>query len=146
MIDLSEYILTYLAILTTAENFKSNSATKDLKLTEATIRSVLEKSCSLKSFCNIRKKISVLKSVFNKVQAEGLQLYWKETPRQVFSCEYCEIFKSAYFEKYLRMAVSLVLKLKTSGLFNLDMTTDLLVNVFLHFVVNIAKFLRTSLL
>ena len=75
MIDLSENVLTYLAILTTAENFKSNSATKDLKLTEATIRSVLEKSCSLKSFCNIRKKISVLKSVFNKVQAEGLQRY-----------------------------------------------------------------------
>ena len=34
------------------------------------------------------------------------QLYWKETPTQVFSCEYCEIFKSTYFEKHLRTAAS----------------------------------------
>ena len=28
----------------------------------------------------------------------------KETPAQVFSCEFCEIFKSTYFEKHLRTA------------------------------------------
>ena len=26
----------------------------------------------------------------------------KETPIQVFFCEYCEIFKKTYFEEYLR--------------------------------------------
>ena len=26
----------------------------------------------------------------------------KETPTQVFSCEFCEIFKTAYFEEHLR--------------------------------------------
>ena len=28
---------------------------------------------------------------------EGLQLYWKETATQVFSCEYCKIFKKSFF-------------------------------------------------
>ena len=34
----------------------------------------------------------------------GLQRYSKETPTQVFSCEYGEIFKSTYFEEHLRTA------------------------------------------
>ena len=37
---------------------------------------------------------------FNKV-AKGLQLYWKETPGQIFSYEYCEIFKNTYVEEHL---------------------------------------------
>ena len=37
-------------------------------------------------------KTPVLKSLFNK-------LYQKETPAQVFSCEYCEIFKKSFFHK-----------------------------------------------
>ena len=35
----------------------------------------------------------------------GLQLYLKETPAQVFSCEYCQIFKNTYFEEPLRTAL-----------------------------------------
>ena len=31
----------------------------------------------------------------------GLQLYWKETPTQVFSCEYCEISMHIYFERHM---------------------------------------------
>ena len=37
----------------------------------------------------------------------GLQPYLKrekDIPTQVFSCEYCEIFKNAYFEEHLRTA------------------------------------------
>ena len=30
----------------------------------------------------------MMKSLFNKVRAEGLQLYQKETPTQAFSCVY----------------------------------------------------------
>ena len=30
----------------------------------------------------------------------------KMAPTQVFSCEYCEISKNAYFEEHLRTAVS----------------------------------------
>ena len=34
--------------------------------------------------------------------AEGVQLYQKETPTKVFSCKYCEFFKTPiYFEDYL---------------------------------------------
>ena len=32
---------------------------------------------------------------------KGLQRYKKETSTQVFSCEYCKIFKNAYFEERL---------------------------------------------
>ena len=35
---------------------------------------------------------------------EDPQHYQKETPTQLFSCEYCKIFKNTYFEKHLRMA------------------------------------------
>ena len=37
-----------------------------------------------------------MESLFNKVRSETLL---KETPTQGFSCEYCEIFKSTYFEE-----------------------------------------------
>ena len=51
------------------------------------------KSC-LKIFCNNHKKTTVLESLFNKAAGLDLSLYWKDTPTQVFSCEYCEIFKT----------------------------------------------------
>ena len=35
---------------------------------------------------------------------EGLQLYKKETPTQVFTCKACKIFKNTFFEAYLRTA------------------------------------------
>ena len=35
-----------------------------------------------------------------------LQLYQKETSTQLFSCEYCEVFKNTYFEEHLRTADS----------------------------------------
>ena len=43
-----------------------------------------------------------------------LQLYLKETPTHLFSCEICEIFKNPYFEEHLRTTDS-ELKLWTSG-------------------------------
>ena len=35
-----------------------------------------------------------------KWQARDLQIYQKETPTRVFCCEYCEIFKSTYFDEH----------------------------------------------
>ena len=54
----------------------------------------------------------------------GLQFYYKETPTQVFSCEYCEISKNTYFEGHLRLAASvlLIIKLVISPLFIKNMT------------------------
>ena len=45
--------------------------------------------------------------LFNKVA--DLQLYEKDTLAQVFSCEYCRIFKN-YFEKHLQMVSELFLQ------------------------------------
>ena len=42
----------------------------------------------------------MLESLFNEVA--GLQLYQKETPTEVFSCEFCEIFKNTFFREHLR--------------------------------------------
>ena len=41
----------------------------------------------------------------------GQQLHWKETPTQVFSWKYCEIFKNSFFEKLLWTTASEILKL-----------------------------------
>ena len=41
----------------------------------------------LKILQTFYRKAPVLESLFIKLQAEGLQLYLKETPTQVFSCE-----------------------------------------------------------
>ena len=51
----------------------------------------------------------MLKSLFYKVAGVGLQLYLKETPTQVFSCETCEIFKNTHFEEHPRAVASRML-------------------------------------
>ena len=43
----------------------------------------------------------------NSHRPEGLQLYQKETPTQVFSGDYCEIFKNIFFTKHLWTTASL---------------------------------------
>ena len=40
------------------------------------------------------------------MEHERLQLYSKQTPTQVLSCEYCETFKNTYFEEHLQTAAS----------------------------------------
>ena len=49
------------------------------------------------------------------IKLQALQLYCKEIPTQLFSCEYCEIFKKTYFEEYckrqpLHFSVNLIAK------------------------------------
>ena len=41
-----------------------------------------------------------------KLQAFNLQVFKKETPTKVLSCEVCETFKNTYFEEHLRTAAS----------------------------------------
>ena len=64
-----------------------------------------KKRCSEK-FSNNHRKTPVSKFLFYNVAALSLQLHQRETPTQVFSCEYCEIFKSTYFGEHLRTAAS----------------------------------------
>ena len=51
--------------------------------------------------------------LFNKVAGrQGCNFIKKQTPTQVLSCEYYEIFKGSYFEKHLRTAASVYSLLK----------------------------------
>ena len=47
-----------------------------------------------------------------KLQASRSAILLKETPTQVFSCEYCEIFMNTYFEEHLQTAASVLLIIK----------------------------------
>ena len=40
----------------------------------------------------------------------------KDTPTQVFSCKYCEIFKNTYFEEYLQTATSRITRKRQKAL------------------------------
>ena len=51
-------------------------------------------------------KTFVLESVFNKT-AGLMEPYKKETPTQVFSCKYCEIFKDVFYKR-LPVAASVI--------------------------------------
>ena len=42
-------------------------------------------------FCKFHRKTRELSSLFNNVAGPRVQLYLKETPKQVFSCEICEL-------------------------------------------------------
>ena len=49
----------------------------------------------------------MLEYIFKQsLRPSALQLYEKETPSHVFSCEYCENLKNTYFEEHLGMAAS----------------------------------------
>ena len=54
----------------------------------------------------------MLESLFNKVatKLQVLQLYYKDTPTQVFSCKVCEIFKNTFFHKTHPVAASVTFK------------------------------------
>ena len=64
------------------------SALRMLYDSEAATRGVPQKKLSI-NISQYLKKTPVLESL-------GLQLYEKETPTQVFSCDYCEIFKNSF--------------------------------------------------
>ena len=59
---------------------------------------------------NIHRKIPDLENSENSriliKKPESEFVYNKVLPTQVFSCEYCKIFKNTYFEEHLRTAAS----------------------------------------
>ena len=56
---------------------------------------VLQDRC-LENILKFHKETPVLESLFSKVSRN------KETPAQVFSCEFCEAFKNPFFTENLR--------------------------------------------
>ena len=68
---------------------------------------MLFKVGDLKSFLNLTGKHLRWSLFFNKVGGlQGLQLYKKETPTQVFSCHMWEVFKNTFFYRTLSVAAS----------------------------------------
>ena len=61
---------------------------------------------ALKKFANFTEKYLCWSLFIIKLQAFSLQVFQKETPTQVLSCEVCETFKNTYFEKHLQTTVS----------------------------------------
>ena len=57
----------------------------------------------LRNFAKFTGK-HLCQSLFNKVGGWGLQLYYKETLTQVFSCEFCEISKNTFSLRTLPVA------------------------------------------
>ena len=76
----------------------------------------------------------MLEYLFNKPL--GLQLYERETPTKVFSCEICEIFKNTFLKrtplvgtfvmrfKYNFISASLILKIKMDVDFKMFAATN----------------------
>ena len=83
---------------------------------------VFSKKGVLKNFRNFTGHYQYWSLFLIKLQA--LQVYQKETPIQVFSCEISEIFKNSYFEEHL---------LTTASVSNL--VSDILVTAALEFLV-----------
>ena len=59
-------------------------------------------------FLGVNRKISVLESLFNKVDSKDT----KEAPTQVFSCEYCEIFKNTFIMELIQWLILLFQKIR----------------------------------
>ena len=64
--------------------------------------------------CSVKKGVREISQILQEntfvgvsfKKLTGLELYWKETPTQVFSSEIFKIFKNTYFEEHLRMTAS----------------------------------------
>ena len=75
-----------------------------MEVTETATRGVLCKKLLLKILEYSQENTCVRVSFWQSYKA--CNFYKQETPTQVFSCEYCEIFKNNYFEEHLLTAAS----------------------------------------
>ena len=60
----------------------------------------------LKISQNLQENTCTRVSFLMKLQASGLQLYYKEALAQVFSCKFCEISKNTFFTEHLPMTAT----------------------------------------
>ena len=58
--------------------------------------------------CSVKKLVLNISQYSQENICVGVSFYLKETLIQVFSCEYCVIFKKTYFEKQLRTTTSVI--------------------------------------
>ena len=67
---------------------------------------VVYKKSGLKNFAKFTGKHLCQRLFLIKLQGSDLQLYLKKALAQVFSCEFCEIFKNIFYTEHLRPAAS----------------------------------------
>ena len=60
----------------------------------------------VRKFAKLTGRTCAKVSSFNKVTDLILQFYLKKTPAQVFSCDFCKMFKKTYFTEHLRETAS----------------------------------------
>ena len=71
------------------------------KMQKQLFTNVIQNRCSYK-LPNIHKKRSVLKSLFSEIRGlKACNFNKKETPTEVFSCEYHKTFKNSFFIEHL---------------------------------------------
>ena len=75
-----------------------------MKIQQQSFTNVLKSRCS-KNFRKFHCKTATLVFLFDKVEGpSALQLYYKKTRTQVFSCEIYEIFNNIFFQSTPRVA------------------------------------------
>ena len=75
-------------------------------MSEATTGGVLYKNVFLKSSQNSQENTCARVCFLIKLQASACNFIKKETPPQVFSCEFCEVFRNIFFTEHLRRLLS----------------------------------------
>ena len=82
---------------------------KFLKITKKTKEAVIHWHSTNQMFLKMSQRSQESNYVslfFNKVVVARLANYWKGTPAQVFSCEFCNIFKKTFFFRATPMPTS----------------------------------------
>ena len=72
-------------------------AKKTYSSSEAVVKRYHLKKDALKNFAKLTGNHLLSESLFNEVVGQTFNFYKKDTPTQVFPCEFCDIFKNTFF-------------------------------------------------
>ena len=92
------FICSLLCYLSMQENIQTNIKGKNLRSSRT---QMFFKIAVLKNFAVLPRKHLCWSLFLIKLQAQVCVFIKKETLTQVFSCEYCKIFKKSFFIKHL---------------------------------------------
>ena len=110
------FILLFILCHTNFTEYHTSGLLKQVKIcyNRSSYSQMFFKIGILKNLANFKGKHQSWSLFLIKLQASGLQLYWKETLAQVFSCGICMILKSAFFDGTLSTAASVQLDRRMS--------------------------------
>ena len=92
---------------------------------------------NVQEFRSILKKTSVMESLFTKVAGLKASIVVKtEIPTQVFSCEYCKIFKNIFFNRtpYVHLKFYVMIEFFGRLWYKIDIFDIPFVIVLFHFI------------